>query len=75
MRRTNEEIGFPADQLIQGGPGRPPRRWLAEQGWHATAFTVAERARAYGRAVPPIFDPAGPDPVAGDNLVSATRVG
>jgi methyltransferase (TIGR00027 family) len=31
-----------------------PVSWLADYGWQAEAFTMADRARAYGRELPPI---------------------
>ena len=57
-----------------------PAEWLAEHGWRASLFDVAERAAAYGRPVDSDSDADGSDPAGsndegrdGARLVDATR--
>ncbi|AHI00573.1 SAM-dependent methyltransferase [Kutzneria albida] len=57
MRRMTELSGVDLVNLVGDGVRDDPLPWLAQRGWRTSATNPAERAVAYQRPVPPVFDP------------------
>ncbi|MFC4564371.1 SAM-dependent methyltransferase [Nocardiopsis mangrovi] len=48
-------VGSSIDDMIKGGPEVPADQWLARHGWRVEVHDIVERAAAYGRPAPALF--------------------
>lgn len=70
---TADTTGLEYDQLVKGGPGEHPVRWLERCGWQVESRNPGDCAVEYGRPIPPLLDPAVPGSVRDGALYLQAR--